>query len=290
MPDPTKVLSILRRAATLLRATPGREGSIVCLREPDEIMVVGDLHGHVHTFAAALKRAALDQHPRRHLVLQELVHDPRVRPDEDIDRSHRLVDLVCTLKCQYPDRVHVLLGNHELSELTERSIAKNGVYLNALFRQGIEASYGALADEFSRAYKEVFASLPVAIRAPNRVFICHTLPDGPLLDGLDLEALRAMPWPPEALKRGGTIYALTWGRDTDPESADRFARFVDADLFITGHHPCDHGYRAANHRHLILDATDPYPAYCLFNAREPATLESLLAGVQYLGADPVELG
>ena len=41
---------------------------------------------------------------------------------------------------------------------------------------------------------------------------------------------------------------------------------VDADWFITGHQPCDDGFRQANHRQIIIDGTDPYPAYCLFPA------------------------
>jgi hypothetical protein len=57
---------------------------------------------------------------------------------------------------------------------------------------------------------------------------------------------------------------------------------VDADWFITGHQPCDEGFRQANHRQVIIDGTNPYPTYCLFPAREPVTMESLLAGVRTL--------
>lgn len=283
MLDPRKILATIQKAALLFRATPGRKGSVVHLDDrAEEVMVVGDLHGHLHTFAQALKLAALDRSPGRHLVLQELVHDPRVDPDGGIDPSHRLVDLVCGLKCQYPDRVHLILGNHELSELTGRSISKNGVALNALFRAGVEASYGSEADGMIAAYHDLFRSLPLAVRTPNRVFVCHTVPDARDLDHLDPEVLRATSWTPEALARGGTVYALTWGRDTTPATADRFAAIVDADLFVTGHQPCDDGFRQANHRQIILDGTDPYPACCLFPAREPATIERLLDGVRLL--------
>ena len=125
----------------------GRSGSVVTLDETAvDVLVVGDLHGHLHNFAEALKVAALATNPGRHLILQELVHDPRTAPDgEEGDLSHRLVDVVCALKCQFPDRVHYLPGNHELSELTGRSIAKKGVPLNSLFRLGLEHSYGAMA-------------------------------------------------------------------------------------------------------------------------------------------------
>jgi hypothetical protein len=281
MPDPHKLLATVRRATESFRTTPGRTGSVVRPETADEILVVGDLHGNLSTFAQVLKVAALDRNPARHLVLQELVHDPRADPDEGRpDLSHRLADLVCALKCQYPDRVHLILGNHELSEFTGRSISKDGVPINALFRQGVQSSYGAMADAIIAAYYDLFRALPLAVRTPNRVLACHTIPDGTALDTLDLGRLDTGDWPPEALLRGGTVYALTWGRDTTPETADRFAAMVDADLFVTGHHPCDEGFRRANHRQLILDATDPYPAYCLFKAREPQTIEGLLAGVR----------
>ncbi len=276
MPDPQKILATIRKAAELIRSTPGRAGSVITLDTALEVMVVGDLHGNLPAFRQALTVAALDKHPRRHLVLQELVHEINKHDEDRPDRSHRLVDLVSALKCQYPDRVHLIMGNHELSELTGRVIGKDGQTLNLRFRQGIEMSYGPRTNEVYQAYLDQFAALPIAVRTPNRVFICHTLPDARYLDELDLELLKVDRWPEEATKRGGTIYALTWGRDTTPETADRFAAMVDADWFITGHQPCDEGFRQANHRQIIIDGTNPYPAYCLLSAHEPVTIGSLL--------------
>lgn len=281
MADPVKILATVRRASELFRATPGRVGSIITLDAAEEVLVVGDLHGNLPAFRLVLTAADLARQTGRHLVLQELVHGPHEYPGGG-DKSHQLVDLVCALKCQYPDRVHLILGNHELSELTGRSIGKNGVFLNALFRQGVETAYGASAASIYQAYQQLFAALPVAVRTPNRVFLCHTIPNGTDLDRLDLEILRAGLWPPESLCRGGTIYSLTWGRDTQPETADRFAELVDADLFITGHQPCHEGFRQANHRQIIIDGTDPYPTSCLFPAQTPVTIETLCAGVRRL--------
>jgi hypothetical protein len=282
MPDPEKILSTVRRASELFRTTPGRSGSIITLDAADEVLVVGDLHGNLPAFRQVLTAAALANRPGRHLVLQELVHGPHEYPNDGGDKSHQLVDLACALKCQHPDRVHLILGNHELSELTGRSIGKNGVFLNPHFRKGLETAYGPAAEAIYQAYLQLFVALPIAVRTPNRVFLCHTIPDGSDLDRLDLEILRTGVWPPESLVRGGTIYALTWGRDTRPETADRFAALVDADLFVTGHQPCDEGFRQANHRQIIIDGTDPYPSYCLFPAREPLTIEALRAGVRRL--------
>ena len=284
MPDPEKVIATVRRATSLFRATPGRTGGVVTI-EPgiaSDVMVVGDLHGNIPAFRRVLEVAALGKNDRRHLVLQELIHGTRMYPDDGGDRSHQLVDLVCALKCQFPDRVHLILGNHELSELTNRPIGKNGVPLNALFRQGIDTAYGARGGAIYDAYKDLFAALPLAVRTPNRVFLCHTIPDAMELDGLDPGVLALDEWPAEAMKRHGTVYALTWGRDTEPQTVDRFSTIVDADWFVTGHQPCDEGFRQANHRQIIIDGTDPYPAYCLFPAEGPVSIESLLAGVHIL--------
>ena len=284
MPDPEKILATVRRATVLFRATPGRSGGVITLdpARATEVMVVGDLHGNIQAFREVLKVSALGHNPRRHLVLQELIHGTRMYPDEQGDRSHQLVDLVCGLKCQYPDRVHLILGNHELSEITGRSIGKNGIALNALFRQGISTAYGDRGDAIYQAYLELFAALPLAVRTPNRVFLCHTIADGLELDGLDLEILKLDTWPPEALKRHGTVYCLTWGRDTAPETIDRFAEMVDADWFVTGHQPCDSGYRQANHRQVIIDGTDPNPTYCVFSTSDPMSVELLLQGTKRL--------
>src|SRR5580693_5558251 len=157
MPDPRKVLTTIRRATELMRATPGRSGGIIEPPGADEVMVVGDLHGNLPAFKKVLALAALDRNPGRHLVLQELIHGKLMYPDEKGDRSHQLLDVVAALKCQYPDRVHLILGNHELAELTGRVIGKDGQALNVKFRMGIMTAYGASADDVYTAYKGLFA-------------------------------------------------------------------------------------------------------------------------------------
>jgi hypothetical protein len=285
MPDPHKLLTTIRRATQLMRTTPGRAGGLVTLDRADEVLVVGDLHGNLRAFKKVLALAALDRSSGRHLVLQELIHGNLEYPDGKGDRSHQLVDLFAALKCQYPERVHLILGNHELAELTGRIIGKDGEALNAKFRLGIQTAYGTSANEVFDSYKGLFAALPLAIRTANRVFLCHTIPDGDDLETIDLELLKADVWPAAALERHGTVYALTWGRDTAPQTVDRFAAMVDADWFITGHQPCDEGFRLANHRQIIIDGTEPYPSYCLFPTNQPMTIGTLLKCVRTIDVE-----
>jgi hypothetical protein len=114
------------------------------------------------------------------------------------------------------------------------------------------------------------------------VFLCHTVPDEKDLDAFDTTILEATEWTSESMKRGGSVYAMTWGRDTTIETADRFARMVDADLFVIGHHPCDEGFRRANDRVIALDATDPQAACMLIPTRDPLTMDDLISHVRLI--------
>src|SRR5262245_17386473 len=108
MPDPQRLLRTLNQATRFFRSTPGRRGRLVRLTDAAEVFVAGDLHGHVENFRSILQKAELAKHPRRHLVLQELIHGPYRYPTGG-DKSHQLLDLLAALKCQYPERVHMLL-------------------------------------------------------------------------------------------------------------------------------------------------------------------------------------
>ena len=278
MPDPNRLLSTLHRAVQAFRSTPGRRGRVVHLEDAADVLAAGDLHGNVENFSLLLKRADLGAHPRRHLVLQEVVHGPFRYPTGG-DKSHQLVDLVAALKCQYPHQVHLLLGNHELSQWTGRLIAKADDDLNALFQEGVEAAYGSRAKEVYAAYEELFAAIPLAVRTPNRVFLSHSVPTSKRLEGFDLAALERDEHTEEDLILGGLVHALVWGRDTRSTTVEAFLEKVGADLVITGHIPCPEGYEAPNGRQLILDALGTPACYCLFPADRPLTHAELVSCV-----------
>lgn len=278
MPDPARLLRTLSQAVQAFRATPGRSGRLVRLEDVAEVLVVGDLHGNVENVRLLLARADLGGHPRRHLVLQEVVHGPHRYPAGG-DKSHQLVDLLAALKCQYPRQVHFLLGNHELAQATGQRIAKGDVDYNALFREGVGTAYGARALEVYNAYLQLFAAVPLAVRTPNRVFLSHSLPGASRLQRFDLAALERDEPLPEDVKLGGPVHSLVWGRDTRPETVAAFLARVDADLLITGHIPCERGFEAPNDRQLILDAAGAPACYCLFPTDRPLTHADLLACV-----------
>jgi hypothetical protein len=283
MPDPLRLLQTVKRAAQLFRATPGRQGMVVQLSAPSEdVLVAGDLHGNLAHFQSLLDRARLDRHPRRHLVLQELIHGDARYPNGAC-KSHQLVDLVAALKCQYPDRVHLLIGNHELSEVVQRPILKGGVSTGDLFRQGIDVAYGEHSAQVQSAYVELFESLPLGLRTANRVFMSHSFPESEDLDnGFDAGIFQSRSVGEIRQSNGTSLHDLLWGRDGTEGTAQRFAKLVEADLLITGHMPCPNGFHSPNPLQLILDSSRFPACYCLVPNLTPITLADLLAAVRAL--------
>ncbi len=245
------------------------------------MLVAGDLHGQVENFRLLLHQADLGKHPQRQLILQELVHGPFRYPAGG-DKSHQLLDLLAALKCQYPRQVHLLLGNHELSQWTARRIAKADSDLNDLFREGVGTAYGPHAAAIYARYLELFAVVPLALRTANRVFLSHSLPSARRLDAFNPALLEQDEHSEVDLMPGGSVHALLWGRDTTPSTVAAFLHQVDADLLITGHIPCPEGFAVPNERQLILDALGTPACYCLFPTDRPLTQEELVDGVGML--------
>jgi Calcineurin-like phosphoesterase len=235
------------------------------LQDVDEVLVAGDLHGNLDNFRKILKAADLANHPRRHLVLQEVIHGPWTYPSGS-DRSHQLLELVAALKVQSPGQFHFLPGNHELSQFTDRPIGKlsetgDRLNLNELFRQGVALAHGEHFEAIYAAMGELIAAAPLALHTPNRVFFSHSLPSFGNLPEFSPRALEHSPSLPADLAVGGTVYSLLWGRDTRAETVSAFLRLVDADFLITGHMPCDQGFQMPSERHLIVDS-QASPAAC----------------------------
>lgn len=276
MPDPVKLISTIKQAAEHLRNQKGRTGKFIELEDVSDILIAGDLHGHLSNFKEILKHANLKENPKRHVVLQELVHGPFRYANNGGELSHRLVDVVCAFICQYPGRVHYLMGNHELAQWTRREIAKNHESLNVLFETGVATSYPDHVEQILACYDELFQSLPVAIRLPNRIFLSHSLPGAIRLRDWALDELKKESFSDDDYKLGGPVHAVVWGRDTTEATAMEYLKLVDADLLISGHIPSEFGYDTPNPIQIILDGKDEGAQVLLFDANTKVTQSELL--------------
>ncbi len=274
------MLTHLRQAIALVRATPGRSGHTLSLQNCTEVLVAGDIHGHVPHFQALLKLAGLAEHPTRHFILQEVIHGKHRYPGGG-DKSHQLVDLFAALKCQFPKQVHLLPGNHELAQWTNRPVIKADSNQNALFQEGVNTAYGSeFGPRIYSTYLELFQALPVAIRAPNGVLVCHSLPPARSMQLFDPARLERDTYEDVDLQPGGSVHSLLWGRDTNAQTVADFLAKMNAELLISGHIVAEDGFSVPNNRQIILDCAETPAGFILFPTDRPLTHPELVACVR----------
>jgi hypothetical protein len=277
------ILATFDRATDANRHTPGRQGGVIVLT-PDlaeEVMVTGDVHGHRPNFERIRTVAALDDHPRRHLVLQEVCHGGPSYPHGAGCMSHTILEDVAALKVQYPERVHFILGNHELAELSDYPIQKNRQLLNVQFRQGLQQTYGPAAEEVRQAYLRFMWTCPLAVRLPQGAFISHSLPEGVDRRGFDPSVLDRDLAPEDCLEHAD-VFRLVWGRDYRRKNAHAFAERVGAKILITGHEPCGEGFSAPNDLQIILDCCGDKAAYVILPVGPELSHAEVVARVRTL--------
>ena len=282
MPSAERMLTHLRQAVALVRATPGLRGHLLDLQNCTEVLVAGDLHGHVGHFQVVLKFADLAANPTRHLILQELVHG-KFRYPKGGDKSHQLVDLFAALKCQFPKQVHYIPGNHEMAQWTGRPVMKADENLNALFQEGVTECYGAESGaKVYATYLELFRALPVAVRAPNGVLVSHSLPNARALPVFDPARLEVEEYEPADLQPGGAVHSVLWGRDTAYDTAAGFLAKMDCELLVSGHIASEQGYATPNDKQLIVDCSESPAGFVLFPANRRLTHADLLKCVRII--------
>ena len=258
------IITAFRQAAGANVNTSARRGNIVVLSadSADEVMVTGDLHGHRRNFNLIRKTAALDQHPRRHLVVQEVCHGGPTYPQNGGCMSHTVLEDVARLKARYPDRVHFLLSNHELAEVTDYPIQKNKQMLNVQFRLGLRQMYGPAAEKVREAYIPFLQTCPLAVRMPNGAFISHSIPENADARRFDVDVFNRVLDSGEYFERTA-LFQLIWGRDYREENAEAFAEQVGASVLINGHEPCPDGYSVPNKFQVILDCCGEKACYVI---------------------------
>jgi hypothetical protein len=277
------VITTYSRAVEANLHTPGRQGSTVHLDSQlaEELLVTGDLHGHRRNFNLIRKIAALDTHPRRHLLLQEVCHGGPTYPGNGGCMSHNMLEDVAKLKVQYPERIHFILSNHELAEISDYPIQKNKQMLNLQFRLGMQQMYGPAAEKVREAYLAFLRSCPLAVRLPGGVLITHSLPENMDKRTFDKSLLSRAIDPVEYYDRDD-LFDLVWGRDYREENARAFAGLFGARVLIHGHEPCPDGFLTPNKTQIILDCCSDKGCYAILPVGPELSQADVLARIQRL--------
>lgn len=279
--DAEKTIELAKAATQANRATPSRQGNLIRLQPSDgkDILVSADLHGHFENFDHILAVADLENHPQRHLILQEVCHGGPTYNGTTACKSHRMLEAVTALKVRYPDRVRFILSNHELAEATAYPITKDGKMLGLIFRMGLTEAYGDDADRVHDALSEFITSCPLGVWLPGDILVTHSAPESVDFEGFDNDVFER-PLQDYDFNEDGEVFRLVWGRDYRDINADAFADAVGAQMFIHGHTPCELGYDAPNSRQLILDCSARPAAIALLPLRGSLTQQDLISLIQ----------
>ncbi|NQT51197.1 metallophosphoesterase [bacterium] len=275
--QPDYVIRLMADAAKANRDDPCRTGHLVELPGQGDVLIAGDLHGHLANFRRIVRVADLPNHPHRHLILQELLHSMF---DDTPDRSYQLLEEAAVLKNVYPSQVHIILANHDLAEVLGLDIMKKGRSVVRAFAEAVEEAYPHHKDAVHEAYAEFLVSLPWAVAAGN-LFVCHSVPNERHLLPFSRE-LFTDPESDEPLSKTHPAFYLTWGRDISEKTAARFADSVGADVIVTGHHPCRDGHAQPNPHTVIIDSKDANGSYVILPLGRPFAQDDIVRRIRHL--------
>ena len=269
------------RAAEACRDAPSRRGNVVHLAGELDVLVSGDIHGHLKNLAKIISHADLGSHPNRRLILQELIHGD-ISVETGRENSINALLRAARLKVTRPEQVHFVLGNHDIAQITGNEITKSAGGLCEAFERGVRHAFGDEADEVLSAVRDFLLSLPLAIRFDGGTWVTHSLPRIRGDAEPDLSVLDR-PYRDEDFRRHGPAYDWTWGRGQTPEDVERLRERLGAGFFVLGHLHVEAGIEAIGERAVTLASDTTQGRVLPFRAAEPLDAPTALAAARRVG-------
>ncbi len=266
---------LFRKAASINREDPLRQGNVVHIPSGREVILTGDFHGNRMNFTRTLSFAGLDAHPQRILVLQEIIHGP-LDERTGVDRSVELLMRAARLKVSKPGQIVFLLGNHDVAQVTGNEITKQAMGSCEQFDKGVKYNYPDDWQDVQAALNEFLLSLPLAARTPGGMFMAHSMPSPKRMHLGGVEVFDR-PWQEEDLRRGGPVYEWTWGRGQTPEQTAETAEKLGVEFFLLGHRHVSAGWELVTDRALTLASDHGQGCLMRFGSDETLTAETVEA-------------
>ena len=208
---PQTIIDLLNKGAEANSADRFRHGNLICLPSEGSLVITGDIHGHRRNYEKIVAFADLENNPDRHIILQEIIHGG---PEDTSGGclSYKLLFDVVRYKLDFADRVHIIMGNHATTFITDGEVMKNGKEMNRAMRCAIEREFKNDSREIMLAMKQFLCSMPLAVRCDTKIWISHSLPGDRFADKFDRKILDRQ-LEPDDLEKPGSAYLLTWGRN-----------------------------------------------------------------------------
>jgi predicted phosphodiesterase len=267
---PQTIVDLLNKGIEACNADKFRRGNLIHLPADGSLVITGDIHGHRRNFERIVAFADLANNPNRHIVLQEIIHGG---PEDSQGGclSYKLLLDAVRYKLDFPDRVHIIMGNHDTACINSSEVMKDGREMNRAMRLAMDRDFEQAGADVGLAIRQFLFSQPLAIRCDNRIWVLHSLPGDRYIDKFDPKILDRQLKINDVV-RPGSAYLLTWGRKHSQQLLDKMAKLFDVDIFILGHQPQEQGWSrvgdnliiiASNHNHGCLLSIDLAKSYTI---------------------------
>ena len=274
---PQTIIDLLKKGTEANNTDRFRRGNLICLPADGSLVVAGDIHGHRRNFERILAFADLANHPDRHIVLQEIIHGGPEDPQGGCLSYQVLFDAV-RYKLSFPDRVHIIMGNHDTTFINNSEVMKDGCEMNRSMLLALERQFQQDSTDIELAIRQLLFSQPLAVRSENRIWLSHSLPGDRYVDKFDRQIFDRQ-LEQSDLVRPGSAYILTWGRRHSQSTLDKMAKLLDIDIFILGHQQQPKGWSRAGENLIIIASDHNHGSLLSIDLAKSCTIEQLIDSI-----------
>ena len=271
---PEKIVELLNKGMEANNADKFRQGNLVRLPSHGSVIITGDLHGHRRNFERIVALANLGQNKNTHVILQEIIHGGP-EDEEGGCLSYKLLFDAVAYKVKFPDRVHIIMGNHDTAFISNTDVMKNGKEMNVAMRSALDREFRHASERIKLAIKQFLFSQPLAVKCNNGILVCHSLPGDHYADKFDKRIFERQLRINDII-RPGSAYLLTWGRSHSQRLLDAMSKSLDADTFILGHQRQETGCSKAGNNLIIIASDHDHGCVLPIDLAKSYTVEKLL--------------
>jgi len=271
---PEKIIEMLNKGMEANNADKFRQGNLVRLPSHGSVIITGDLHGHRRNFERIVALANLGQNKNTHVILQEIIHGGP-EDEEGGCLSYKLLFDAVAYKVKFPDRVHIIMGNHDTAFISNTDVMKNGKEMNVAMRSALDREFRHASERIKLAIKQFLFSQPLAVKCTNGILVCHSLPGDHYADKFDKRIFERQLRINDII-RPGSAYLLTWGRSHSQRLLDAMSKSLDADTFILGHQRQETGCSKAGNNLIIIASDHDHGCVLPIDLAKSYTVEKLL--------------
>lgn len=224
-----------------------RNGSLIELPQIGKAMIITDIHGKLADYNRFMDIWNDFEDENNHLIITgDFIHSTTLQNDKSIEIVD---DLKYRLKNS--DNFHVLMGNHEWSVLTNKTIYKAGVNLSLNFELLLKERFKKGWQEKIEIYSNFFKDLPLAIKTKNKVFISHSGPSKYIKNINDVINIYNSDY-----RENKGLFDLLWNRygKYSRKELEIFLENVGARVMIVGHTPVK-GAKLVYNKQLIVSSS-----------------------------------